>query len=1340
MHIRRLILPLLFLYSFSANSEAGIKNKPIDTQKVYWYENGVKQYAWPSADEFAVFSKKSKGKKTPDSTNIKKLYQKATVKKSNKFFTLFKLKKDINQKAASSKLVDNSVFYSNKNKNKDSLIIPTGELVVIFPPECSEDKIKSVENQYKLEKIRNFSFDKRSFLYKTTGSAGFINLANSLYESGKVLEAYPNYLKKHKKKFIPNDPLFSEQWNLYNTGQGNGLAGEDSNITPVWDRYKGTVNEVIAIVDDGLEINHEDLVQNILPGISWDFIDGNSDPNPGGNYDKHGTACAGIAAGRGSNGLGITGVAPMSALVGLRLLGVETTANEADALSWKSDVVDIYSNSWGPVDTGKVLDGPSPLTRIAIKNSIMTGRGGLGNIYVWAAGNGGENDNSNYDGYANSRYTIAVAATTNTGILPWYGERGANILINAPSNGGTMGIATTDRTGGAYGYNCPQSGDPGYDPLNPPDVLDCAGNLLDKNYTNNFGGTSAAAPIVSGVVALMLEANPSLTWRDVQHILAKTAVKNHPTDEGWTTNGAQYNINHKYGFGRIDAAAAVTMARTWVSVADEVVLDGNASLFTYIPDGDVDGINSSISISANINIEFVEVFFSAVDHPNWGDLKLTLTSPDGTESILAEMHDTEGTSDVFNNWKFGSVRYFGEESEGDWILNVKDLVSGNTGTFQFWSIKIYGTYPPPELAVSPSTYTFGSVSMPTNKSFEIKNMGGSNLFVNSIYLDELSSNDFSIANDRCSSKVLIPGGLCHFDIAFAAESYGYNAGSVLISSNDTSNPLETISLSATALDTTAPFSSAYPEGGTYNHELLVGISCNDGLGSGCSSIHYCLGEACTPDILYEERLSIPSGNVLRYYSTDIAGNHENIQTENYKIILPPIAENASVSTLENTVLRGTLSGSDPGSLPLFFSIHRMPANGTVSITNNLTGEYIYTPWLGKSGEDSFSFTVSNGLFTSPYGTVEIYVIKTNFSLPTPPIRNLVLRMSDLRISFESVVKSGDTLVSVSSEGVPLPEGLEKNTKYYSLSSMAQYTGVVEICVAVPQNSAENILLLEHNATYWRDITSFLDTDNNLVCGNTEKLSTLIVAYPSMPNYDIDGDSYNNHDDCNDSNPFINPSSVDVCDGYDNNCDGEIDENLKKTFYRDQDGDGYGDSAFSTISCTKPNMYTLDNTDCDDKSFYVNPGAVEICGDKVDQDCDGEDTICIPNTPPDISVEPVVFSSGQPLTIFATIRDENAVGGAILFIRSGYMNGFVSRDMKRVDNKDLWSAEVPANLTKDRIEYYIFAWDKKMGITQTSSLFAEATPVPCLKSFGYIILLTVILGIKCLPCCATKKTG
>lgn len=464
-----------------------------------------------------------------------------------------------------------------------------------------------------------------------------------------------------KDHFPWNDPLYERQWYLENFGQGSGLPGADVNVLPVWRQGIKGQGILTAIVDDGLEIDHEDLRDNVARSLSWDFLDKDDDPTGG----FHGTSVAGIVAATGNNLKGVVGSAPNSQIFGLRLLGANSDSNEAEALSYRFDITDLYNNSWGPPDDGRGLYGPSPLTLNALREGVTKGRNGKGTIYCWAAGNGGDNDNSNYDGYANSRFTLAFTASTNEGNRAFYAEKGANILANVPSGGGTLEVTTTDRSG--------------FDGLD------------NKNYTNQFGGTSAASPLACGIVALLLEVNPNLSWRDVQAIIAATASKNDPTDSDWSVNGSGYHINHKYGFGRIDSAAAVEAAKNWELLRALKQVVGSAKPQIQIPDNQSDGISSTIRIAEDLTVESVEVVFSANDHPYWGDLDIRLISPSGTESILAEKHNSGQGTAQYDRWTFNALRYFGESSLGDWTLTVRDLAARDVGTFQSWELTVYGT-------------------------------------------------------------------------------------------------------------------------------------------------------------------------------------------------------------------------------------------------------------------------------------------------------------------------------------------------------------------------------------------------------------------------------------------------------------------------------------------------------------------------------------------------------------------------------------------------------------------------------------------------------------------------
>ena len=520
------------------------------------------------------------------------------------------------------------------------------------------------------------------------GAGNGLTLASALRLRPEIESAEPQLARLMTKRFIPNDPFFADnaanagyQWHLRNTGARGGTAGIDVNVTTAWDTVKGA-GVRIGILDDGLELTHPDLAAHVDAANSFDYNGNDSDPTPEAG-DDHGTAVAGVAAALGDNGLGVSGAAPDATLVGLRLVaGPSTDAQEAAAFARRNDIIQIKSNSWGPDDFGDVVEGPGVLATASIQDAIANGRAGKGTLFFWAAGNGGTGDNSNFDGYANSVFTLAIAALGDNGFRSDYAESGANILVAAPSNStGLQGISTVDRSG-SVGYNA--GGAPNYP---------------SGDFTNDFGGTSSACPLAAGVGALVLETRPSLTWRDVKEILLRTAKKNDPTDVDWDANpilagvqdnGAGLHFNHKYGAGLVDAAAAVALAQTWTLLPPMSTMQKSNAIPGAIPDFNAGGIIRTFAFTA---AEFLRVESVAVSvritHPNRGDLEVDLIAPSGTVSRLAELRPNDAGADL--QWTFTSVHHWGESAVGTWSVVVKDRVTGNTGTLDSVALTVYGS-------------------------------------------------------------------------------------------------------------------------------------------------------------------------------------------------------------------------------------------------------------------------------------------------------------------------------------------------------------------------------------------------------------------------------------------------------------------------------------------------------------------------------------------------------------------------------------------------------------------------------------------------------------------------
>ena len=533
------------------------------------------------------------------------------------------------------------------------------------------------------------------FLYLAESSPEALAAWTQLEEQ-KIVSSSLLLARQQSKRAMPNDSLINQQWHLKFNNQTGAVAGTDVNIDSVWGypttggfRGKGVR---VGVVDDGLQTAHPDLTANVDTANDKDWNGNDNDPNPG-STDNHGTACAGNVAACGNNNLGVSGTAPEATLVGMRLIGgVATDTMEAEAMNYLPQVIQIKSNSWGPNDDGVTLEGPGPLTLAALKSASETGRNGKGTIFTWAGGNGGSAttlvDNSNYDGYANSIYTIAVAAFDSQSKRSYYSEPGANLVVTAPSSGASpaLGITTVDRTGSS-GYNTSSSASGG-------------------DYTSDFGGTSSATPTVSGIVALILEANPNLGWRDVQEVLMRSAKKVNPSDADWKTPIAPDNINHNHNFGSglIDATAAVNLAKTWANLAaQKSLVSTQASLSVPIPDNSATGATRTFDFSAsNLRVEHVTVKLSVGTVPK-GQLEVSLTSPSGTVSRLSEKHSD--ATNTYSGWTFMTVRNWGENSRGTWTLKVADRTSGTVGTLTAAEVTIYGTdavptNPPPSVTVT----------------------------------------------------------------------------------------------------------------------------------------------------------------------------------------------------------------------------------------------------------------------------------------------------------------------------------------------------------------------------------------------------------------------------------------------------------------------------------------------------------------------------------------------------------------------------------------------------------------------------------------------------------------
>ncbi|KAF2349687.1 Peptidase S8 pro-domain [Trinorchestia longiramus] len=463
-------------------------------------------------------------------------------------------------------------------------------------------------------------------------------------------------VKKHADlSDIFNDELVDNQWYLYDTRVSTSLPRLDLGVLGAWQRNYTGQGVRVVVLDDGIDYLHDDLRENYDPNISYDFNDDDNDPYPRMTklvVNSHGTKCAGEVAMAANNGKCGVGVAFRSSIGGIRMLdGHVSDRIEGESLSFARDKVDIVSCSWGPSDDGLTVEGPGRLASMALEKGVTEGRGGKGTIFIWASGNGGmTDDNCNADGYASSVYTTAITSASQSNKFPWYGERCASTLTSVYSSGAysDQKIISTD---------------------------------LNNTCTTTFSGTSASAPLAAGIVALALEANPSLTWRDVQHLTVVSS--NYDTlsnNEGWQQNALGLFFNLRFGFGLMDADKMVANAINWTRVPEKVVYSVNASQQTTdnwpLSFSGQNGAKLTFQVTGQLVqngtfLEHVQAVLT-VSTPKRGSLNILLDSPRGTRTTLLTPRDKDVSREGFLSWPFMSVHTWGEDPRGTWTLTILD--------------------------------------------------------------------------------------------------------------------------------------------------------------------------------------------------------------------------------------------------------------------------------------------------------------------------------------------------------------------------------------------------------------------------------------------------------------------------------------------------------------------------------------------------------------------------------------------------------------------------------------------------------------------------------------------
>ncbi|MEZ6089955.1 MAG: S8 family serine peptidase, partial [Pirellulaceae bacterium] len=621
--------------------------------------------------------------------------------------------------------------------------------------------------------------------------------ANVLNQNPSVAWAEPNFLVEIQALQVPNETRFdTNQWHLRNTGQFGGTANADANLPDAWDIETGdTTNIVIAVLDDGVQLDHPDLNIFTNPGEipgngidddgngwiddvhGWDFQNEDNDPSPLDPGDNHGTAVAGVAAAIGNNDLGVAGATWNATVMPVKIsrhafssvftdqiaAAIYYAAGRTEDASGTWKAADILNNSWK-------LNNSANVVTDAFAWAESEGRQGTGAVSLVATGN----DSASSISYpASLPTTIAVGASTNMDLRASYSNYGPEIDIVAPSSGGTARIDTTDRTG-SDGYT--------------PDDYTGAG-------FDGLGGTSAATPLVSGVVALMLARNPTLTPDEVRTILRDSAAK---------IGGVNYDngFHEEYGYGRIDAKAALDL----VDAVPEMDVTGNAM---PINDGDSTpstddhtDFGSTVVTTGTISRTFT------ISNSGSGELSLSgdpVVRIDGThaaEFMLSTAPATTvaakgGTTTFTINFTPAGIGLreatvsiaSNDENESTYDFNIQGIGTATVAP----EIEVRGNNEiifDGALTSNFSDHTdFGAADVNgdiVSRVFTINNLGSSVLNLNGTPIVEVGGanpGDFSVTVDPATT-VAAGGGATTFTVDFNPIAMGARSATITISNDD----------------------------------------------------------------------------------------------------------------------------------------------------------------------------------------------------------------------------------------------------------------------------------------------------------------------------------------------------------------------------------------------------------------------------------------------------------------------------------------------------------------------------------------------------------------------------
>lgn len=608
---------------------------------------------------------------------------------------------------------DRVAFASHVYQMADSpgtLVYLANEIVLQFSPEPDEEERENAIASLGLQRQFPVEGVPHTFVYNLgpQASENPLKIANRAISHPQILTAEANIIIHRESFYRPQDELYPQQWYLNHQGGSQLATNSHIDIERAWNLTRGERSVVVAIADDAIDINHPDFQGKGKIVAPKDFRDEDFIPLPQRDSESHGTACAGVAVAE-ENGKGIVGVAPGCALMPLRTTGYLDDRSLENLCNWVIDNgASVVSCSWGAATINFPL---SLRQRAAIARAATQGRDGKGCVIVFAAGNANRPVNGTIferkwpnkilegptkwlSGFAAHPDAIAVSACTSLALKSAYSNWGAEISVSAPSNNAPPGI-WFKRTG--------------YISTAPPIVADLPGRGIfttdrlnrlgydSGDFTRNFGGTSSACPVVAGVAALILSANPSLSAREVKRILQQSADKivdrNKDPQLGMQLGTYDRNGHSQwFGYGCVNGFKAVQLAqqqRQKPQISTQSATQENTTVVA-IPDNDGRGATSPIEVREGGSIGEIKVTV-AIDHEFLGDLEIYLRSPSG-RVILLQSRTLGAKTQLRTTYTLSTTplleTLLAQSARGVWELWVVDYAPGDTGELRSWTLQL----------------------------------------------------------------------------------------------------------------------------------------------------------------------------------------------------------------------------------------------------------------------------------------------------------------------------------------------------------------------------------------------------------------------------------------------------------------------------------------------------------------------------------------------------------------------------------------------------------------------------------------------------------------------------